>query len=218
MLPSCKDLGVKPPKRDNGGNPFPESKKGTWPSPRLRSDSRFRSSERSNLCQFIPRTAESRIPFQSLLPPNPPPPPRVPHTPLSHPPLSQTYPPHPSPTNPLPHHPHPLPRLGHPIGVQHPQGPALPAHALLRDGPQVPHRLPLVDALVHRLAIDDALHRQKAQKARKARVRRGKTRRGVGAESGGWEKLARSALNRRWMTVAEICIYIYIRLCGNPEK
>merc|ERR1719291_60786 len=59
------------------------------------------------------------------------------------------------------HHDHlePLVRriLRHPIGIQHTQAAALAAHPLLRDAAEVARGLVLVDALVARLPVDDAL-------------------------------------------------------------
>merc|ERR1719282_1825715 len=47
--------------------------------------------------------------------------------------------------------------LRHPIGVQHAEAPALAANPLLRDAAEVARGLVLVDALVARLPVDDAL-------------------------------------------------------------
>mmetsp|Transcript_83651 Transcript_83651/g.179323 ORF Transcript_83651/g.179323 Transcript_83651/m.179323 type:complete len:230 (+) Transcript_83651:113-802(+) len=59
------------------------------------------------------------------------------------------------------HHDHlePLVRsvLPHPVRVQHAEASALPADALLGDAAEIPHGLPLVDALAARLAVDNAL-------------------------------------------------------------
>mmetsp|Transcript_34287 Transcript_34287/g.87877 ORF Transcript_34287/g.87877 Transcript_34287/m.87877 type:complete len:243 (-) Transcript_34287:10-738(-) len=59
------------------------------------------------------------------------------------------------------HHHHLVPLvhgvLSHPVGVQHAQAAALAANALLGNVAQVAHGLPLLHALVARLAVDDAL-------------------------------------------------------------
>merc|ERR1719284_2322295 len=46
---------------------------------------------------------------------------------------------------------------GHPVGVQDSQAPALAAHPLFRHAAEVPHHLPLLDALVARLPVHNAL-------------------------------------------------------------